>query len=74
MALRDRWRQAISRTAVTSPDCAPSYRAEVIVDAATSPSPEEQTATEFFVTAAPNLQRAGVRVARPEVGLWVPGM
>jgi uncharacterized protein YbjT (DUF2867 family) len=34
--------------------------AEVIVDAATSPSPEEQTATEFFVTAARNLQRAGV--------------
>jgi uncharacterized protein YbjT (DUF2867 family) len=35
--------------------------AEVIVDAATSPSPEEQTATEFFVTAARNLQQAGVR-------------
>ena len=35
--------------------------AEVIVDAATSPSPQEQTATEFFVTAAHNLQRAGVR-------------
>jgi len=35
--------------------------AEVIVDAATSPSPEEHAATEFFVTAARNLQRAGVR-------------
>jgi hypothetical protein len=35
--------------------------AEVIVDAATSPSPDGQTATEFFVTAARNLQQAGVR-------------
>jgi len=35
--------------------------AEVIVDAATSPSPEERAATEFFVTAAHNLQQAGVR-------------
>jgi uncharacterized protein YbjT (DUF2867 family) len=35
--------------------------AEVIVDAATGPSPEQQTATEFFVTAAHNLQEAGVR-------------
>jgi len=34
---------------------------EVIVDAATSPSPEERAATEFFVTAARNLQQAGVR-------------
>ena len=34
---------------------------EVIVDAATSPSPDGQTATEFFVTAARNLQQAGVR-------------
>jgi uncharacterized protein YbjT (DUF2867 family) len=34
---------------------------EVIVDAATGPSPEQQPATEFFVTAAHNLQRAGVR-------------
>lgn len=29
-----------------------------IIDAATGPSPEEQAATEFFVTAAGNLQRA----------------
>jgi uncharacterized protein YbjT (DUF2867 family) len=35
--------------------------AEVIVDAATSSLPEEQAATEFFVTAAHNLQQAGVR-------------
>jgi uncharacterized protein YbjT (DUF2867 family) len=34
---------------------------EVIVDAATGPSPEQQPATEFFVTAAHNLQEAGVR-------------
>src|SRR3984957_19734770 len=34
---------------------------EVIVDAATSPSPQERAATEFFVTAADNLQQAGVR-------------
>ena len=31
--------------------------AEVIVDVATSLSPDGQTATEFFVTAARNLQR-----------------
>jgi uncharacterized protein YbjT (DUF2867 family) len=35
--------------------------AEIIVDAATGPSPEQQPATEFFVTAARNLQEAGVR-------------
>lgn len=35
--------------------------AEVIVDAATGPSPEEEPATQFFVTAAHNLQEAGVR-------------
>ena len=34
---------------------------EVIVDAATSPSPQERAATEFFVTAAHNLQQSGVR-------------
>jgi uncharacterized protein YbjT (DUF2867 family) len=36
-------------------------RVEVIVDAATSPSPEQRPATEFFVTAAHNLQQAGIR-------------
>jgi uncharacterized protein YbjT (DUF2867 family) len=35
--------------------------AEVIVDAATGPSPEEQAATDFFTTAARNLQEAGQR-------------
>jgi uncharacterized protein YbjT (DUF2867 family) len=35
--------------------------AEVIIDAATSPSPEQRTATDFFVTAAHNLQQAGLR-------------
>jgi uncharacterized protein YbjT (DUF2867 family) len=34
---------------------------EVIVDAATGPSPEQQPATEFFVAAARNLQAAGLR-------------
>jgi uncharacterized protein YbjT (DUF2867 family) len=34
---------------------------EVIIDAATGPSPEQQAATEFFVTAARQLQEAGQR-------------
>jgi len=34
---------------------------EVVVDAATGPSAEQQPATDFFVTAARNLQQAGVR-------------
>jgi hypothetical protein len=34
---------------------------DVIVDAATGPLPEQEPATEFFVTAAHNLQAAGVR-------------
>jgi uncharacterized protein YbjT (DUF2867 family) len=34
---------------------------EVIVDAATGPSPEQQAATEFFTTEAKNLQEAGQR-------------
>jgi uncharacterized protein YbjT (DUF2867 family) len=43
---------------------------EVIVDAATGPSPDQQPATEFFVTAAHNLQEVGVRagVRRAVVG------
>jgi uncharacterized protein YbjT (DUF2867 family) len=32
---------------------------DVIVDAATGPSPDEESATEFFTTSAANLQRAG---------------
>jgi uncharacterized protein YbjT (DUF2867 family) len=35
---------------------------EVIVDAATGPSPEQQAATEFFTTAARNLEEAGRKV------------
>src|SRR5487761_519047 len=38
---------------------------EVIVDAATGPSADERSATEFFVTATHNLQEAGVRA-----GVW----
>jgi uncharacterized protein YbjT (DUF2867 family) len=34
---------------------------ECIVDGATGPSPEQQAATEFFTTAAKNLQEAGER-------------
>lgn len=34
---------------------------DVIIDAATGPSPEEQAATEFFTTAARNLQQSGER-------------
>jgi uncharacterized protein YbjT (DUF2867 family) len=34
---------------------------EAIVDAATGPSPEEHAATEFFATAAHNLQEAGAQ-------------
>ena len=34
---------------------------ESIVDAATGPSPEQRSATEFFTTAAKNLQNAGER-------------
>jgi uncharacterized protein YbjT (DUF2867 family) len=35
--------------------------AECIIDVATGPSPEEEAATEFFTTAARNLQAAGER-------------
>jgi uncharacterized protein YbjT (DUF2867 family) len=34
---------------------------EVVIDAATGPSPEQQAATEFFTTAARNLQEIGER-------------
>src|ERR687896_1106764 len=34
---------------------------ETIIDVATGPSPEQQAATEFFTTAARNLQEAGER-------------
>jgi uncharacterized protein YbjT (DUF2867 family) len=34
---------------------------DVVIDAATAPSPDEAVATEFFVTASRNLQEAGTR-------------
>jgi uncharacterized protein YbjT (DUF2867 family) len=34
---------------------------ECVIDAATSPSPDQETATEFFTTAAHNLQEVGTR-------------
>jgi uncharacterized protein YbjT (DUF2867 family) len=34
---------------------------ECVIDVATGPSPDQQAATEFFTTAAQNLQRAGER-------------
>ena len=36
-------------------------RVEAVVDAATGPSPDQTQATEFFTTAARNLQEAGER-------------
>lgn len=38
---------------------------EVIIDAATGPSPEQQPATDFFVTAAQHLQEVGQRNGVP---------
>jgi uncharacterized protein YbjT (DUF2867 family) len=47
---------------------------ETIVDAATGPSPERVAATEFFVTAAGNLQTAGERAgARQIVAVSIVG-
>jgi uncharacterized protein YbjT (DUF2867 family) len=40
---------------------------EVIIDAATGPSPEEAEAIEFFTTAAGNLQRAGAERGVEEI-------
>lgn len=40
---------------------------EAIVDAATGPSPDQQEATEFFTTAAANLQRAGTERGVAEI-------
>jgi uncharacterized protein YbjT (DUF2867 family) len=40
---------------------------EVIIDAATGPSPDQQEATEFFTTAATNLQRAGAERGIDEI-------
>ncbi|MBO0877284.1 MAG: NAD(P)H-binding protein, partial [Pseudonocardia sp.] len=41
--------------------------ADAIIDAATGPSPEQQAATEFFTTAARNLQQAGQRAGAGRV-------
>jgi uncharacterized protein YbjT (DUF2867 family) len=67
-ALTERGHQVVAISRATGVDiitgsglAAALVGAEVIVDAATSPSPQEQAATEFFVTAAHNLQQAGVR-------------
>ncbi len=40
---------------------------DTIVDVATGPSPEEQPATEFFTTAAANLQREGARAGAKRI-------
>jgi uncharacterized protein YbjT (DUF2867 family) len=40
---------------------------ECIVDTATGPSPEQQAATEFFETAAKNLQQAGQRAGAQRI-------
>jgi uncharacterized protein YbjT (DUF2867 family) len=40
---------------------------DCIVDAATGPSPEQQAATDFFVTAAENLQQAGARAGAKRI-------
>jgi uncharacterized protein YbjT (DUF2867 family) len=41
--------------------------AEVIIDVATGPSPDEREATDFFVSAATNLQRAGAEHGVEEI-------
>jgi uncharacterized protein YbjT (DUF2867 family) len=47
---------------------------EYVIDTATGPSPEQQTATEFFVTAARNLHVAGARAGvRRLVGVSIIG-
>jgi uncharacterized protein YbjT (DUF2867 family) len=43
--------------------------AECIIDAATGPSPEEGAATEFFTTAAANLQRSGADAGASKIVL-----
>jgi uncharacterized protein YbjT (DUF2867 family) len=40
---------------------------DAIIDTATGPSPEQQAATEFFTTAAGNLQQAGSRAGVPRM-------
>jgi uncharacterized protein YbjT (DUF2867 family) len=66
--LADRGHEVVAMSRVTGVDIitgagldAALTGAEVIVDAATGPSAEQEPATEFFVTAAHNLQEAGAR-------------
>jgi uncharacterized protein YbjT (DUF2867 family) len=40
---------------------------EVVIDAATGPSPDQQAATEFFTTAARNLQQAGAKAGVKQI-------
>jgi len=40
---------------------------ETIIDLATGPSPDEESATEFFTTAARNLQRAGAKAGAERI-------
>src|SRR5690242_2687261 len=40
---------------------------ETIIDLATGPSPDEESATEFFTTAARNLQRAGAEAGAKRI-------
>jgi uncharacterized protein YbjT (DUF2867 family) len=48
---------------------------ETIVDAATGPSPDEESATEFFTTSARNIQRAGAAAgARGMVAVSIIGI
>ena len=40
---------------------------ECIIDAASSPSPDQKTATDFFTTSAANLQKAGARAGVKQI-------
>jgi uncharacterized protein YbjT (DUF2867 family) len=40
---------------------------EVVIDAATGPSPEQKAATAFFIAAAANLQKAGAKAGVKEI-------
>src|SRR5207247_8936873 len=48
--------------------------AETIIDTATGPSPDQESATEFFTASARNLQRAGAAArAKRRVGASILG-
>src|SRR5664279_3089959 len=40
---------------------------EIVIDAATGPSPEQEAATKFFTTAARNLQETGARAGVKQI-------